>query len=373
MKYLLTFKPLKNFFFGNDKTFSDDYVAVSEYFPQNTQLLGAIRLFIAEQNKLMHVHKNGKYSNKPEELKKLIGTANTKDFETNNNLGKIQNLSQMFIINSSLDDAYFSTPFDIEFSDTVVKYYELSNIENNYFLKNYDSKKASSQQLGNKNFWERYINKEPISLNDVEQFDYEKNKDTQVKKGIFISHHQVGIGLENKKTIDEKFYSKISYQLNEKFLFACILELDEKIIDDGIIQIGAENSLFELKVIPFEDTKLSNHPVVSQLFSLPQKGDKVVAISDVMLESTNVFHSYFTIVPYYKNFAMLDLQDYDTGRRTENNKPIISYRNFKSKTLQKRLIPSGTVSYICEQVMPYNPTLGAYAKMGYNQFLTVKN
>jgi CRISPR type III-B/RAMP module-associated protein Cmr3 len=357
MKYLLTFKPLKNFFFGNDKTFSEDYVAISEYFPQNTQLLGAIRLFIAEQNNLMHVHKNGKYSNNPNELKKLIGIASAKDFQINDNLGMIQNLSRMFIVNTSFDDAYFPIPFDIEVSDRSVKYYELSHIENNYFLKNYDVKNSSSQKLGNKKFWKSYINKEPIALNDVEQFDYEKDKNKNTEKGFFIPHNQVGIGLENKKTIDGKFYSKTDYQLNDRFLFGCLIELDEKIIADGIIQIGAENSLFEIKVIPFEDTKLDSHPVVSQLFSTPQKGDKIVAISDVMLESTNEFHSYFTIVPYYKNFAMLD-NDYD---------------NFKSKTSQKRLIPSGSVSYISEQVMPYNPTLGAYAKMGYNQFLTAKN
>lgn len=346
MKYLLTFKPLKNFFFGNDKTFSDDYVAISEYFPQNTQLLGAIRLFIAEQNGLMHVHKNGKYSNNPEALKKLIGTAGSKDFETNNDLGMIQNISQMFLVSSSLDDAYFPTPFDIEVSDGSVKYYELSHIENDYFLKNYDNKNASSQKIGNNIFWNKYINKEQLAKDDLEEFE-----------NIFISHHQVGIGLENKKTIEGAFYSKTDYQINDQFLFACLIELDEKIINDGIIQIGAENSLFELKITSYEETKLQDHPVVSQLFQEPLKGDKVVAISDVIIEGTNKFHSYFNIVPYFKNFAMLDND----------------YAKFKGKTSQKQLIPVGAVLYIDSQVMPYSPTLGAYAKMGYNQFLTTKN
>ncbi|MEY4505270.1 MAG: hypothetical protein RL154_1570, partial [Pseudomonadota bacterium] len=91
MKYILTFKPLKNFFFGNDRTFTKDYFAISEYLPQNTQLLGAIRLFIAEQNNLMCAHKNGKYSNSPEKLKKLIGTANGSNFNTNTDLGMIKN------------------------------------------------------------------------------------------------------------------------------------------------------------------------------------------------------------------------------------------------------------------------------------------
>ncbi|MFA5454871.1 MAG: type III-B CRISPR module-associated Cmr3 family protein [Sulfurimonas sp.] len=382
MKYLLTFKPLKNFFFGNDRTFSDDYLAISEYFPQNTQLLGALRLFIAEQNKLMHVHKNGKYSNEPEKLKRLIGTASSKDFSTNSDLGKIQNISQMFLVSSSLDDAYFPTPFDIEITEDRVQYYELAHIENDYFLQNYDVKKASSQKLGNAKFWKNYTHKQELSKEHFEDMSE-----------IFITHSQVGIGLENKKTIEGAFYSKTDYQLKNGFLFACLIELDEKtssvasqkksffdflfgrliklneeIISDGIIQIGAENSLFELKIIPYENTQLTSHPIVSQLFTQPQKGDKAVAISDVILQSTEEFHAYFTIVPFYKNFAMLKSENESFQGKSKEK----SFAKFEGKTDQKRLIPTGTVSYIKEQVMPHNQTLGAYAKMGYNQFITAK-
>jgi CRISPR type III-B/RAMP module-associated protein Cmr3 len=353
MKYLLTFNPLKNFFFGNDKTFSDDYVAISEYFPNNTQLLGAIRLFVAEQKGLMHVHKNGKYSNNPEALKKLIGTAGSKNFETNNDLGMIHNLSQMFIVNKELEDAYFPTPLDIEVSDNGIRYYELTNIGEDYFLKNYDVKNTLSQKLANGNFWNNYIHKKQLSKEDIEAFDF----DPITKKGVFKYHHQVGIGLEHKKTIEGAFYSKTDYQIDDKFLFACLIELEEKIINDGIIQIGAENSLFEIKIVPIEHTKLQNHVIVSQLFSQPRQGDKVVAISDVILNNTNEFNAYFTIVPYFKHFAMLD-----------NN-----YANFNGKTPQKQLIPLGTVSYLKDQTLPSNKNLGAYIKMGYNQFITANN
>ena len=357
MKYLLTFKPLKNFFFGNDRTFSDDYLAISEYFPQNTQLLGALRLFIAEQNKLMHVHKNGKYSNEPEKLKRLIGTASSKDFSTNSDLGKIQNISQMFLVNSSLDDAYFKTPLDIEISEDGVKFYELAHIEHDYFLRNYDVKKSSSQKLGNAQFWKNYIYKQELSKENFEDMS-----------NIFITHSQVGIGLENKKTIKGAFYSKTDYQLKNGFLFGCLIELDEEIISDGIIQIGAENSLFELKVIPYENTQLTSHPIVSQLFMQPQKADKVVAISDVILQRTEEFHAHFTIVPFYKNFAMLKSENESFQGRSKEK----SFAKFEGKTEQQRLIPTGTVSYIKEQVMPHNQTLGAYAKMGFNQFITAK-
>lgn len=350
MKYLLTFKPLKNFFFGNERTFKDDYLAKSEYFPQNTQLLGAIRLFIAEQNKLMHIHKNGKYSNEPEKLKLLIGTASSKDFEKNDNLGMIRNLSQMFLVSQDLNDAYFPTPFDIEINDKKVRYYELANFEDDYFLKDYDVKNSSSQKLGNNNFWQKYINHQKLSIEDLEDFDF----DEETKQGVFIKHRQVGIELENKRVVDEKFYSKIDYQLNDKFLFASIIELDEKIINNGIIQIGAESSLFELKVLPLEDTKLNTHLIISSLFKNHEIQDKLVLISDAMLENTSDFKASFNIVPFYKSFAMLN-NDYD---------------KYKGRVYQKRVAPVGTVSYKNNNI-PKEPK-GAYAKMGYNQYITIK-
>jgi len=48
-----------------------------------------------------------------------------------------------------------------------------------------------------------------------------------------------------------------------------------------------------------------------------------------------------------------------------------NYLKFKGKTEPKRLIPSGSVFYFDEDVVLDKPAQGAYAKMGYNQFITV--
>lgn len=349
MKYLLTFKPLKHFFFGNNKTFSDDYLAVSEYFPQNTQLLGALRLFIAEQQGLMKVYKKGKWCSRPEELKALTGTATSKDFMVNSDLGKIKNLSQMFIVSKELDDAYFPTPFDvkIEFDKTTVllTHYKLENIDEQYFLANYDVKNRSDQMLGNKNFWHSYLKQESKVANALKLYN-----------DVFVEHTQVGIELDNKQTVDKKFYSKTDYQLDKKFLFGCVVDFEEKIIDDGIIQIGAESSLFELKVHSLDDTVLTEHPIVSRLFETPQDGNKLICMSDTILNTTDDFNAYFSIIPFAKDFAMLD--------KTKTK--------FNGKTRQKRVIPTGTVSFVKDGKVPES-SIGAYAKMGYNQYITVNN
>lgn len=377
MKYLLTFKPLKHFFFGNNKTFTDDYLAISEYFPQNTQLLGALRLFIAEQQKLMKVYKKGKWCDKPKELKKLTGTATSNDFIKNSDLGMIQNLSQMFMVNSKLTNAYFPTPFDIKISDKEIEYYKLSSLDKEYYLKNYDAKHYQGKYLGDKTFWKNYVSSQYISLDNVEQYDYEviEKENEKIVKGFFVKHSQVGIELENKQTVKDendngKFYSKIDYQLRDGFLFACLVELQEEIIQDGIIQIGAESSLFDLKVIPYEDTQLEDHPIVSQLFTKPESADKIICISDTILDSTDDFNSKFTIVPYYKNFAMIKADEQSFVKNTSKYK---NNKRFKGKTVPKRVIPTGTVSFQKENQLPKEQNIGAYIKMGYNQFISVKN
>ena len=354
MKYLLSFKPLKNFFFGNERTFSEDYLAVSEYFPQNTQLLGAIRLFIAEQNKLMHVHKNGKYSNNREALKKLIGTAGSKNFASNDDLGKIKNLSSMFIVNDTLDDAYFKTPFDIEIGKKEVKSYELGQINDSYFLSNYDVKNSSTQQLGNANFWKSYLHSKNISKEMIKPLER-----------VFRKHSQVGIGLDNKKTIEGAFYTKIDFNLNDGFLFGAVIELEEEIISDGIIQIGAESSLFELKVTALEKTKLKEHPIVSKLFVEETLGAKVVLLSDAMVD-TKSMNIKFSLVPFYKKMAMILSKSYN------ENTPNKNYNNFLGKSKTKRLMPMGSVVYLNEGQTIESKEIGAYKKMGFNQFITVK-
>ena len=366
MRYLLTFKPLKNFFFGYDKTFSEDYFAISEYFPQNTQLLGAIRLFIAEQNGLMHVHRNGKYSNEPQELKELIGDASASSFVLNTNLGKINNLSQMFIVNEKLDDAYFKTPFDIEVTKESVRMYKLTNIDNDYFFEDYDVKSSSSQCLAGREFWSAYLKSQDLKKDFLLSFDYDKEK----KRGVFHKHTQVGIELEQKNTVDEKFYSKIDYTLEKGYLFGAVIELEDKIISNGIIQIGAESSLFELKVQKLEETKLYTHPVVEQLFSKPKEGSKVIALSDTMVADTKEIASIYSLIPYYRKLRMIESETKDSFKK--NTSKLKNYLKFKGKTEPKRLIPSGSVFYFDEDVVLDKPAQGAYAKMGYNQFITVK-
>ncbi len=353
MKYLLTFKPLKHFFFGNERTFKEDYVAVSEFFPQPTQLLGALRLTIAEQHGLIKQYKNGRYPRHPKPVTALTGTAKAHTFMHNDDLGKIKNLSGMFLVNNTLSDAYFPTPFDVSIKMQKVQadlsYCHLAEVGRAYYLEGYNVKTQSDQMLGNAAFWQAYLNGSESCIDAVHPYVY----DEETKRGIFVKHTQVGIGLEQKQTIEGAFYSKTDYTLNEGFLFAAILDFDGN-MEDAIVQIGAESSLFEMKVSILEETTIQAHPVVEKLFEPQRNGQRKVALSDAMFPDTETLPADFVLIPSVKRMTSVKMQK---GK-------YVGLHGIK------QIAPAGTVVYVKEG-KTLSLVSGAYGKMGYNQFITI--
>jgi CRISPR type III-B/RAMP module-associated protein Cmr3 len=353
MKYLLTFKPLKHFFFGNERTFRLDYAAVSEYFPQPSQLLGALRLTTAQQYGLIKQYKNGRYPKHPRQVTALTGTAKAHTFMHNDDLGKINQLSSMFIVKQSLNDAYFPTPFDVHIEkgeeEVSLSYCKLAKIGQSFYLEGYDVKNHSTQMLGNAAFWHSYMKEEYTCHHAVEPFEYDHEKAC----GIFVKHMQVGIGLKHKQTIEGAFYSKTDYTLAEGFLFAAVFDFDGELKDD-IVQIGAESSLFEMKVTPLAETGLTEHPIVSRLFTAPENGKKQLALSDAMIPDVKALQVDFTLIPYLKKMAAVKMEK---GRYIDMHKA-------------KHIVPCGSIAYLKEGET-LSLSVGAYSKMGYNQFITI--
>ena len=328
---LLTFKPLKPFFFGGRVNFSNDNYVFSRYFPQTTQILGALRLFIGEKKGLIKVYKNGRYSKNPEKLKDLIGDAKPEDFEVNDNLGYIKYLSPMFLVSKDKKNFYYPTPFDVYEEDKKVKIYELTKLKNSYYFKGYDSKKGIQEYLGDQNFWNGYINNNPTNILKYND--------------IFKEVSQVGIGLKQKRTIEGKFYYKVSYNLEEDFLFACVVDCNE--IENGEIQIGADGSMFKMEVSEFN----FNHPLFETLIN----GKKILKEKSVALSES------------FGNLENLDIpyiaQPYDF-KMIKYKKDGKIYK-FGGKTTYKRLIKRGSVFY---GNVNFKAT-GAYEKISFNKFL----
>jgi hypothetical protein len=332
---LLTFKPLKPFFFGGRINFSNDNYVYSRYFPQTTQLLGAIRLYIGEKKGFIKVYKNGRYSKEPEKLKKLIGDAKPENFSENDNLGCIKYLSPMFLISKNKENFYYPTPFDYYIYDNEYGIFELKKLQSSYYFKHYDAKKGITQYLGDKSFWDGYIKNKPtkaISFNDV-----------------FEKVTQVGIALENKSVKDEKFYYKVSYNLKEDFLFGCIIDCDE--IEDGEIQIGADGSMFKLSVEEFN--------FKSPLFDALIKNKKILEDKSVALSDS------FGDVRKFKGPAIVKSEDFRMIKYKKEGKIY----TFGGKTEYKKLIKRGSVFY---GDVNFNAT-GAYKKISFNKFIRRKD
>lgn len=356
---LLAFKPLKPFFFGGEKVFTNTHNAHSEYFPQQTQILGALRLYWMEQNRLIRVQKDGKYVpyEKKSEAINLVGDAGSGNFQHYDNLGCILGISPMFILQKEkeyLEDALFEIPSDVV-SDrcytALAIPQKLNGIVSNKpvtLLKKFDIKKGFVSGFGGSAFWEDYCKdaaSEAVVTHDK----------------IYTSYEQVGIGLEHKQTVNKQFYTKKSYMLNDSYRFGLLINIDEerltkesqKTLQDGIISLGADASMFGLSVVDIPQS-LQEHRLIANLTNPrqdPAEGKKIVLLNDAMLESSTQEDAFFQIVSKKIPFKTLQKKSHH-------------------KSKEKLLVPKGSVYYF-DKPCSLPQAKGAYAKMGYNQYLVL--
>lgn len=369
---LLQLTPLKPFFFGKESVFTNTHYATSEYFPQQTQIAGALRLYWMEQNNLMRVHKDGKYVpfEKKEEARTLVGSAGSLDFGSNTDLGALLSISPMFILqkeNKCIKDALFEVPSDIVKYDcelAIARPKRLQNIISSkavVLLEKYDVKEGFVEGLGGSAFWKSYINYESLGC---------ITKHSQV----FEPYKQVGIALAEEKQVDEgKFYTKTSYNLKEGYTLALLANIDNelledkglKILEDGILSLGADSSMFQMEVCDIPAI-FAEHPLLLSLQNPYKKeGSKIVLLSDSILTQSIQEKSFYQIVPYKVPFKMMQSREVDPN--TSND---IEHKASYSKTSERLLVPKGSVYYF-KTPQHLEEATCAYKKMGFNQYLTI--
>lgn len=374
---LLQLTPLKPFFFGKESVFTNTFYATSEYFPQQTQITGALRLYWMEQNNLMRVHKDGKYVpyEKKEEARTLVGNAGALDFESNDNLGALLDISPMFIVehqNGCIKDALFELPSDIvkkECQHVIAKPKHLTSIVSSkpaVLLEDFDAKEDFVSGLAGSGFWKSYIAYEPLPCT----YKYDE---------IYEPYDQVGIALdENKQTIDGMFYTKKSYLLKENYTFGVLVNIDDdlleehdfKTLEDGIISLGADSSMFKLEVSDIPNI-LAQHPLLLSIQNPYKKeGTKIVLLSDSILTHSIQEKSFFQIVRHKVPFKMMQSQELN---ETSEDKQVLKRKEQKasySKTEEKLLVPKGSIYYFKTKEQLEEATF-AYKKMGFNQYLAI--
>ena len=365
---LLKLKPLKPFFFGKETNLKNTNHAISEYFPQQTQLTGALRLYSMEINSLMKVYKSGRFCVPPQREKalELVGDANSHNFITNDNLGKFDFISPMFIIKTKgecIRNALFEIPSDIVKKDncyiiaTPKKLSDITSSKTTTLLQNYDVKEGFVNALGGIEFWDDYI-------------EFKNPKNIIQYSEVFEPYKQVGIGLKNNKQVNEgQFYTKISYNLKENYEFGVIIKsAEENLIKNGIITLGGENSTFKLEVldIPYS---LKCHPIIQNFQNdRKQKGKKIVLLSDSILTNSINENAFFQIVEHKVLFKMMISQEEKTIETEKGTFTKHQRYNTDKKSDEKLLVPKGTIYYF-NTPSTIEEATGAYKKMGFNTFL----
>lgn len=363
---LIELKALKPFFFGRHNVFTNTHYAVSEYFPQQTQIMGALRLYWMEQNKLMRVHKDGKYV--PHEKKpyavNLVGDVGSTNFQYYDNLGCIKAISPMFVLkkeNECIKDAFFEIPSDIvkKCTNKVAIPKVLQGIVSDkptVLLCDYDAKEGFVSGLAGADFWRAYI-------------DYEASGFVYGHDTLFEPYEQVGIGLKNKQVVKGQFYTKQSYKLTKNHSFGLLIDIDDdklKELDDkndtnkkqeympladGIISLGADSSMFTLNISDIPSC-IAAHPLIENIQCKTQKqGTKIVLLSDSILDESIDTHAFFQIVQGKVPFKMLASRS-------------------GTKSNEKLLVPRGSVYYFKSNTQLQDAKC-AYAKMGFNHYLTL--
>ena len=281
--YRITLKPLEPFFFGGEHTFGKDesrqenkprYFAKSEYFPQQSALLGMLRKTILNKLGLLVIHRKGEWIDVNDKVKdskdktctkkelatKLVGNG-AFSYENDFDIGKvIDNISPLYILKDN--KPYFVQAKDRAYTPKYINGYMYikGHKQNIISFVGYDPKKYVSTLLVSK--------------------DDEKNIDD-----IFEPHVSVGIKKSpDSKAEEDAFFLKKSYMFRDE-CFAFHLQCNHKdmtFLNNTIVSLGADQSSFMINIqkdtTTFEETSKG-------IFSSKINFDRIVLLSETLLST----------------------------------------------------------------------------------------
>ncbi len=347
-KLLVKLTPYETFFFGGERTFGEgnvnyNYFVKSEYFPQQTTLLGFVRYQLLSQSN------NGIFrKNKIINERKAIELIGKESFDVNKKFkfGVIKNLSPVFIADNN---NYYLFTANREYQwinkrkPEKDKNGNLINIKETKEFKFIDftkNKNGKCRRTSFKEFIPYADNYDPkLGLNDIlinryfikKLYDYNPKNKTDSENGIFIKDRQVGIKKNYEGKTDEKdYFVHVYLKLLEDYSFAFILELDANAMfgSKETVTMGCEQSKFKMDVLEIKkefDELLPNYKSSSTLH-------KVVLISDTYFENTLLKECLFSIsdtisfrflktsVSKTKNYAAMSRDNKDKSKTGKSGK-----------------------------------------------------
>lgn len=401
--YLITLEPLGSFFFGGEETFgsqdgnSKNYYARSNYYPQQTALLGMLRYQI--------LAKEGKLGKQPSNvIRELIGEKSFIVDENPQIFGHIKNLSPVFLIDNNeyyipqaLDYSTYNKEPDKEKKDNIA----LSHLSvsfnkektSSYLNNNCPRPTVSIVTADNKAFSPKnerpsllISNKGNIRLLDAE-LDYNKtplyDKDKVfygiARNGLFMQSPQVGIEKQTnrKKDIaDSKFYKQNFLKLAPQCKFAFFAELSYE-LESGIVHLGGERSAFQMTVTSTSDTF---DTVFKDVYSKEKRNNCIVLTSNAYIDTTSSDKdkcpaiSIESLCDYYITEAV----PFRNIQTINDNSDYIKLGKAVSKSPQLfQLLKRGSIFYACDNkdltCLKEALNNSSFTTIGYNKYIEIKN
>lgn len=363
-EYLVTLKPLSPFFFGTNKTFSDQdlHSVTSSRYPQQTHILGMLRNYLLKYSGNLKLRKRGWWVENKDFLSafNLVGGFDKNSTQQEESLGIIQNISPVFLVskqNQTIKDFHFEVPKDsgytiISDDSTIVLAGTLKS--KSYFLEGYKEKEGLLSGLTTHKFWKHYQENKFTSKDDA-------GKETLQYVDVFQEVQQVGIRRDKiTKTVDEhddrSFYNKTSFMFKPQndgitFEFGFILSLektDKLKFETALVELGAERSLFEISFTKYDENLQKFYPTSKEDFT------KAVVLGECFVDN-------------FEDIEYMVSENFLPHAHLVRSSKKVSHANSK-KSKQQNLIPKGSVIVLSKEFQTSNDE---NTKIGYNQLIYI--
>jgi len=393
--YRITLTPLSPFFFGGENTFGDDnrnYLVKSNYFPQQTALLGLLRYQLLVQNGLLS-DVNGNVVD-IEKAQKLIGEcsfAPTPD-NTHNQFGVIENISPIFLLRQDTttqkETTYWTAPFN-EGYNSKSKYSDAWHLHiepNNSCLsaRNSQQKTMAKPLCVLKRMDKDGKEEVYLAKNELETYLLGSDNSTKCYEDVFKSVEKIGINrplshkphtshLSTPNVAEESgFYKQTSYNLEQGFSFAFYATLtDDTKLHNNVVYLGAERSAFMMNVHKVDDIP-KNYDYASKISGSVKSNEAVVQIvfiSDTYVEADIYNYCQFAITQIVP-FRFLQARLSKTRHYFDvSDEKIVAMQKSKKFQLLKRgsilFVRKSDIENATNLIKKYQD----FTQIGYNQFI----
>ncbi|HPF52162.1 MAG TPA: type III-B CRISPR module-associated Cmr3 family protein [Draconibacterium sp.] len=386
--YKIDLRPMDVFFFGGEQHFGEgddaNYFVRSNYFPQQSGILGMLRHQLLIQNKCIPITPNNKT-----EVFGLIGEESY-DIQTVKTFGAIQQISPLFISKGTellFPEAY---EFYINKKDSPesLSQIEVATVIGKTII--YPNTESSSVVTVGKEYLGKYDIKELLVSKNEDRFNFSFDKEFEGKgtlpeNGVFIETGKPGIqksARKQKGQKDQGFYKQYSWSFPEGVCFTFFAEIDRDIarnFESGRIMLGGEKSAFHMVVKEFDGEGSpfdENSKFYSGLYERPHSSfHKIVCLSDCIVGdeiSAKVAFMSNTMIDFRNSISKVK-HTTNYNRMT----PVSKNQTYESPTRSEKyqLLKRGSVLWVDDTHLKSVQDLlnkEQHRVIGYNYFKTIQ-